>query len=199
MEESAISLEDLVKKLHEVFASDHVNIEEVKELMSSYKSRPQDLAKYSNYDPFRYTRNLVDEGNGKFNLIVLCWSEGQGSSIHDHANAHCFMKVMEGDLKETLFAWPESGEEEKPLEVKNINNYKKDEVTYISDEIGLHRVENTSHSNVAASLHLYSPPFKACQTFDERTGHTRKCKVTFWSKYGVRTPYMPKINKELGQ
>ena len=42
------------------------------------------------------------------------------------------MKVMEGDLKETLFAWPESGEEEKPLEVKNINNYKKDEVTYIS-------------------------------------------------------------------
>lgn len=26
----------------------------------------------------RYTRNLVDEGNGKFNVIVLCWGEGQG-------------------------------------------------------------------------------------------------------------------------
>ena len=30
---------------------------------------------------FRYTRNLVDEGNGKFNLIVLCWGEGQGRLV----------------------------------------------------------------------------------------------------------------------
>ena len=30
---------------------------------------------------FRYTRNLVDEGNGKFNLIVLCWGEGQGRYV----------------------------------------------------------------------------------------------------------------------
>ena len=29
----------------------------------------------------RYTRNLVDEGNGKYNLIVLCWGEGQGRSV----------------------------------------------------------------------------------------------------------------------
>lgn len=29
----------------------------------------------------RYTRNLVDEGNGKFNLIVLCWGEGQGRLV----------------------------------------------------------------------------------------------------------------------
>jgi Cysteine dioxygenase type I len=43
----------------------------------------------------RYTRNLVDEGNGKFNLIVLCWGEGHGSAIHDHADAHCFMKVSQ--------------------------------------------------------------------------------------------------------
>ena len=26
----------------------------------------------------RYTRNLVEEGNDQFNLIVLCWGEGQG-------------------------------------------------------------------------------------------------------------------------
>lgn len=26
----------------------------------------------------RYTRNLVDEGNGKFNLMILCWGEGHG-------------------------------------------------------------------------------------------------------------------------
>lgn len=32
----------------------------------------------SEYIPFRYTRNLVDQGNGKFNLMILCWGEGHG-------------------------------------------------------------------------------------------------------------------------
>lgn len=51
---------------------------------------------------FRYTRNLVDEGNGRFNLMVLCWGEGHGSAIHDHANAHCIMKILQGELCEVL-------------------------------------------------------------------------------------------------
>lgn len=51
---------------------------------------------------FRYTRNLVDEGNGKFNLIILCWGEGHGSAIHDHANSHCVMKVLQGEICEVI-------------------------------------------------------------------------------------------------
>lgn len=55
----------------------------------------------------RYTRNLVDEGNGKFNLMLLCWGEGHSSAVHDHADAHCFMKMLDGSLNEIRFAWPE--------------------------------------------------------------------------------------------
>lgn len=29
------------------------------------------------------------------------------SSIHDHADSHCFLKMLQGQLKETLFDWPE--------------------------------------------------------------------------------------------
>lgn len=56
--------------------------------------------------PHRYTRNLVDAGNGKFNLMILCWGEGHGSAIHDHADAHCFMKMLKGELSEVRYAWP---------------------------------------------------------------------------------------------
>lgn len=56
----------------------------------------------------RYTRNLVDDGNGKFNLLILCWGEGHGSPIHDHADSHCFMKILEGSLSEVRFTWPKS-------------------------------------------------------------------------------------------
>lgn len=55
------------------------------------------------------------------------------------------------------------------------------------DSIGLHRVENVSHTERACSLHLYSPPFQHCQTFDQRTGHKNTVKLTFWSKYGEKT------------
>jgi len=42
------------------------------------QSNPADWKKYANFDPYKYTRNLVDDGNGKFNLLVLAWGEGQG-------------------------------------------------------------------------------------------------------------------------
>ena len=55
------------------------------------------------------------------------------------------------------------------------------------DSMGLHRVENASHTSPAVSLHLYSPPFQSCQSFDQRTGMARTVKMTFWSKHGLRT------------
>lgn len=84
----------------------------------------------------RYTRNLVDEGNGRYNLIVLCWDTAQGSSIHSHADSHCFMKVLRGTLQETLFAWPEeasSGSENlAPMTVTKAMTHNQDAVTYIN-------------------------------------------------------------------
>jgi len=53
--------------------------------------------------------------------------------------------------------------------------------------MGLHRVENVSHTNPAVSLHLYSPPFQLCQSFDQRTGKARTVRLSYWSQYGRRT------------
>lgn len=187
--EPAQTLEDLIRGIRILFEDDNINVEEVQAFMESYKSNPGEWASYAMFDPHRYTRNLVDEGNGKYNLIVLCWSEGQGSSIHDHADSHCFMKVLDGELQETKFAWPSKQDHKKPMEVTGTKLYERDQVTYINDSVGLHRVENVSHSDVAVSLHLYIPPIEICRTFDQRTGHKRKCQVTFWSKFGARTPF----------
>ena len=82
----------------------------------------------------RYTRNLVDEGNGKYNLMILCWGEGHGSSIHDHANADCFVKVLRGELMETRFAWPGDSENEQPMTKIGETTYGKDGVTYMCGE-----------------------------------------------------------------
>ena len=55
------------------------------------------------------------------------------SSIHDHANSHCFMKVLAGSVKETQFAWPSKCEGQlQPMQQQACYNYYIDEVTYIN-------------------------------------------------------------------
>jgi len=188
------SLQELTDELKKIFDEDKVNIEYVKTLMESYESNAADWKKFAKFDQFRYTRNLVDEGNGKFNLMILCWNESQGSCIHSHANSHCFLKVLSGGIREEIFEWPDesAGEEEMHMTRKMV--YNKNQVTYINDSIGLHRMENPSHCEKGVTLHLYSPPFKMCSTFDQKTGHMTEIPMTFWSKYGEKIP----INGENG-
>jgi len=139
--------------------------------------------------------------------MIICWNEGQSSTIHDHADSHCFMKVLKGRLNEIKYNWPEErceselistlapkcigdyqnedGVCEKELEEISRSEMNTNEVFYINDNIGLHRVENASNTDVAVSLHLYCPPFDSCSIFN-KVGKRTQCKVTFWSKFGKR-------------
>ncbi|VDM54003.1 unnamed protein product [Angiostrongylus costaricensis] len=162
-----VTLTELIASFHHVFAEEHVDVNEVIMLMESYKSNPADWRQYAVFDEHKYTRNLVDIGNGKYNLMVLCWGPGMGSSIHDHANAHCFVKILEGVLLETKYAWPDDDNKKAPLRKLDQSRFEENSVSYMSDKLGLHRIENPSHSDGAVSLHLYIPPYDACNAFDE--------------------------------
>lgn len=85
---------------------------------------------------------------------MLVWSPGKGSPIHDHADAHCLMKVLKGSLKETRFEFP-NDEDERPRIIKE-TTYAKDMVTYMSDDLGLHKISNPDPENIAVSLHRMS-------------------------------------------
>jgi cysteine dioxygenase len=52
--------------------------------------------------------------------------------------------------------------------------------------LGLHRVENTSHTKAAVTLHIYIPAFSESQSFDEKTGIARTCQISFYSKHGSK-------------
>jgi len=175
-------LKELVSILREVFSDRTVNVEYVTQILKNYKSNPRDWRQYAKYDPHKYTRSLIDEGNGDYNILLLCWAESQGSSIHDHSDAHCFMKCLDGEIHETKYQWPEKindEENQKPMVETSSKSLKKNDCCYINDEIGLHRIENKSHSKAGISLHVYIPPFTECQGFDEHTGKSKVCKISF--------------------
>lgn len=169
--------------------SEDVEVEDLTHLMERYVSNSEEWATYalSNAN-MPYTRNLVDEGNGKANLLVLVWTPGKSSPIHDHGNAHCLMKILHGNLTETRYDFPD-GDKEKPMEIKSQRVHKKNAVAYMADELGLHRMSNHG-SDFAVSLHLYTPPNVArqgCNIFNPETGkktHVAKCGN--YSAYGQR-------------
>lgn len=67
------------------------------------------------------------------------------------------MKVLAGQLHETVYHTPENDSgEKKPLSIKSSNTFGMNEVTYISDDIGLHRVHNPHPTQLAVSLHRKS-------------------------------------------
>ncbi|CAF3257220.1 unnamed protein product [Rotaria sp. Silwood2] len=154
--------------------------------MNNYKGTKTEWLPYIKFQSDRYTRNLVDAGNGKFNLMILCWAESQGSSIHDHTNSHCFLKCLQGTLIETRYAWPII-ENEESMNILSRTQLTEGQVAYINDSIGLHRVENPSHTEGTITLHLYIPPFDHCNVFNERTSRMNKIKMTFHSVRGQLT------------
>lgn len=82
---------------------------------------------------------------------MLVWTPGMGSPIHDHGNAHCVMKILHGSLTESRYEFPES-DKERPMELISERTLKKNEVAYMADELGLHKVENRG-DDYAISLH----------------------------------------------
>jgi cysteine dioxygenase len=104
-------------------------------LLRSYTSQPSEWSKYAHANSDKqYTRNLVTEIPGIFNLLILVWTPGRSSPIHDHADSHCLMKVLKGTLKESRFKIPKKSKE-GPLEETSRLYFGKNKVAYIADNV----------------------------------------------------------------
>jgi cysteine dioxygenase len=120
--------------------SDDIDPSDILDLMRQYTSKESDWTHFVRTwekpgEP--YVRNLVDSGNGKYNLLLLVWNKGSGSCIHDHTK-HCCMKILKGQLKETLYEWPDQNRikcgEPSPPAAKKEALLNENEVSYISSK-----------------------------------------------------------------
>ncbi|KAI5967219.1 hypothetical protein KGF57_000434 [Candida theae] len=166
-------------------SSEDIDVEKVTELMENYKSSDDDWSHLALHDETRnYSRNGVINLNGNANLLILVWSPGKSSAIHDHANAHCCMKILKGELRESLYDIPEQTGQE--LKCKKETPLYRDQVGYISDKIGLHKITNPLKDEFSVSLHLYTPPYAAlygCSMYEASNGrkhHVDMSKYYSW-------------------
>lgn len=138
-------------------------VDRVSEMLGRVRLNPREWKQHAVFRRGRYTRNIVGYSPGQFVALLLCWEKGQQSPIHDHSGAHCFVKLLQGTLKEEIFAWTEDGCAN--VDVQSESQFYEQQVAFMHDSKGLHRITNPDTEKAAVSLHIYTPPFEDCLIF----------------------------------
>mmetsp|Transcript_888 Transcript_888/g.1554 ORF Transcript_888/g.1554 Transcript_888/m.1554 type:complete len:684 (+) Transcript_888:114-2165(+) len=170
---SFLDFGSLVDRLRKEFKAtvtgthDEETAERIKAMLNTVRFNPKEWGQYTNFIGNRYTRTLVGFDHN-FVVLLLCWEKGQNSPIHCHYDSSCWVKVLEGQLQETIYKYPTEGGGALTLEKEMI--YYENQATYTDDNYGVHKMGNPRTDIPCVSLHIYSPPYAACNVFDRITG-----------------------------
>ena len=98
------------------------------------------------------------------------------SPIHDHAGSSCWVKVLQGQLREVRYEYRNADDAErrgKKLAVLSDRTFEPESVAYINDTQGVHAMGNPNSDSVTVTLHVYAPPYVICRMFDPNDGSTQ--------------------------
>lgn len=120
--------------------------EDVKEILIKYNS--DDWKKYINVNEKNYNKTKIYE-NLNYEIYIITWNTRQYTKIHDHALYGCFLKLLKGKLKETIYC--------KNLDILKTNILEENNISFMDNNIGFHTINN-DYDDISVSMHIYSPP-----------------------------------------
>ena len=135
------------------------NYENYEGLIKEHNINFETLLPFASWSSDSYQRICL-ANNEDCELILLCWDEGQKTPIHSHDGQKCWVYFAKGEFEECLYA---KGDKNRLL---HKNRVEEGQVTFLTDEIGFHSLENRS-SGLGMTLHLYANPIKKCQVYSE--------------------------------
>jgi cysteine dioxygenase len=117
----------------------------------------EDVAEFIQFSDRGYMRNLVQAGSW-YNVLVLCWKNGQRSPIHDHLGSSCAVRILRGAATETLF----------DTDIHQVSNLQADDADLVT-------------------LHIYSPPLLWMGTYSltDRTRGQEPMFLEFCNAAGI--------------
>ena len=95
-----LSLTDIIKILTDDSAA--VRPAQMEDFLARLVVPTEEIQRHVRFSDTRYARNLVHKTD-RFEIMVMCWHAGQRSSIHDHAGSLGGLKILQGELCESLF------------------------------------------------------------------------------------------------
>lgn len=160
------SFSNLFEKLNKIR-----NFNETKQILSYFNPSIHSVNIIHN----RYNNNILNnsvnildikhnDGYIKFKLFenkhlesyLIFWDPYSKSPIHNHATNGCYLKVLNGNLLEKKYSY-QFKNEVCILKENNIDILNNNEISFIDNTIGYHKIYNPNSFTVS-SLHVYSPP-----------------------------------------
>lgn len=130
-------------------------------ILNSIEIPANDFRKFASWKEDSYTRNCIARTQA-FEFILICWDENASTPIHGHDNKDCWMYQIEGALNEKIYKETDSGFETISEETLTKNN-----VGFMHDNLGFHRLENDLPQR-AMSLHIYATPIDKCLVYSDK-------------------------------
>ncbi len=137
----------------------------VESQLGAWQIDDAELAQYVNFQSSAYTRNIVYR-DARFEVLILCWSAGAVSPIHDHGGSRCFFKVQRGSLLVDEYSLVAGGREPGCAQIarSGTRTLREADVDVRSAEHDIHRV--AAFGGNAISLHVYAKALDRCLVFD---------------------------------
>lgn len=166
--EKISSLQELLEVLPQCSGKDYVDI------VKGMTLKPSEFADYIFWNKNFYTRNCIARNND-YELLLLCWEQGQITPIHCHGGQECWVYMLQGSIEEKRYEEKQGSTE---LEVVQTTQMSEGKFSYMNDDMGLHSLRNT-HPGQAMSLHLYMNPIDECSIYDPATRERENRKLQY--------------------
>jgi cysteine dioxygenase len=130
-----------------------VNPTRLQNILDRIVLTPAEIEPHALFSERRYARNLVYKDH-RFEIMIMCWRSGQRSSIHDHAGSLGGIKMLQGELTESVFDRGTNGMIKAVSSVDHANGATRVEETAL-----IHQISNLqANDGTAVSVHVYIPP-----------------------------------------
>lgn len=151
------------------------------EMVLSVKQRLSDLIatcpdlpeQVTSGDATHYARHLLyGEPEGRYEVVVMAWSPGQSTPVHDHAGIWCVEGVVRGVVDVTRYDLTEMlGEETARMEPLEVIKAGLGQCGALIPPVEYHKIANP-YDRLALTMHVYGGRMRACRVFEERGDST---------------------------
>lgn len=137
---------------------------------------------YYSWNAEKYTRNVLAR-TPNCELMLICWENGQESTIHDYDKIEAWVHPISGKLKEERFRLAS----DKKLEKIGSSILRKDDYHYLDKPI-IHKFTNVNEGR-SVSLHLYAEPVDKW-TIYELDGSSKKIITEYDTVMGKKVDHI---------
>ena len=141
--------------------------ENVYNFLSDHPIQAGSISRYLHWSEKFYTRNLIFR-NEQFEMMAVCWAQGQASRVHNHSEQQCWMTVPMGRLLGQNFAVETIDESIGHCKLRETNTFELSECIAAKVDLDepIHQVLNIEeYGERAVSIHIYAKPYDKCLAY----------------------------------